>query len=78
MSEDYSSMLELDLTKGISDHTNGVQNAFRDKDGWNPHRSYGYLANLVTGTEIANWLRGHAMPAEAPGPGSAIGIELED
>ncbi len=64
MSEDYRSMLELGLTQGISDHTSGVQNAFRDKDGWNPHRSYGYLANLVAGTEIANWLRGHTRPAE--------------
>jgi len=78
MSEDYSPMLELGLTKGISDHTDGVQNAFRDKNGWNPHRSYGYLANLTTGTEIANWLRGHARPAEEPGQGGKIGIEPED
>ena len=62
MSEDYEPMLELGLVEKISDHTSGVKNAFHDKEGWNPHRSYGYLANLVTGTEIANWLRGHAGP----------------
>ena len=58
MGRDYRRMLELELVENITDHCSGVLNAFQDEDGWNPHRSYGYLCSPVTGAEIVVWLRG--------------------
>jgi len=57
MGEDYRRMLDLGLVENITDHCSGVQNTFVDEDGWNPHRSYGYLCSPVTGGEIVAWLR---------------------
>ena len=58
MGRDYRRMLELELVESITDHCTGVLNPFQDDEGWNPHRSYGYLCNPVTGAEIVAWFRG--------------------
>lgn len=60
LGEDYRAMRERGLVEAIVDHCQGVHNPYRDAEGWNPHRSYGYLVHPVTGSEIAGWLRRHA------------------
>ncbi|MGH8496314.1 MAG: hypothetical protein ACREVN_09280 [Gammaproteobacteria bacterium] len=55
--DDYAPMLELDLVEELRDETEGVYNYFRNDDGLNVHRDYGYLVNAVTGRAIADWLR---------------------
>jgi hypothetical protein len=57
MDHDYRAMLGMGGLQSITDYCSGVINTYRDEDGWNPHRSYGYLANEVTGKVIADWLR---------------------
>jgi hypothetical protein len=57
MARDYRPMLELGLVESITDYCSGVLNTYQDEEGWNPHRSYGYLANELTGEAIAGWLR---------------------
>jgi len=56
MQEDYRPMLEMGLLEDIVDYVKDIQNPFMDGSAWNPHRSYGYLVNPVTGREIAAWL----------------------
>lgn len=48
-------MLDLRLLKFIEDHNHGVYNFFRNEDGLNSHRSYGYLVNPVMGRLIEDW-----------------------
>ncbi|MBA3562521.1 MAG: hypothetical protein H0W33_00635 [Gammaproteobacteria bacterium] len=55
---DYLPMLELGLIEEIRDETEGVYNYFRNENGLNVHRDYGYLVNTVTGHAVADWLRG--------------------
>ena len=43
--DDYKEMLKPDMTESIIDHSNGVYNYFRNEDGLNFHRSYGYFVN---------------------------------
>lgn len=54
-SESFSSMLELDIIKSIDDHCEGIYNFFRNEEGLNVHRSYGYLVNPAVGKVIADW-----------------------
>lgn len=63
---DYATMLELGLIDEIRDETEGVYNYFRNEDGLNVHRDYGYLVNHVTGRAIAEWLRGAPQGESTP------------
>jgi len=53
--DDFKPMLELGLVDSITDVNGGIFNYFRDDEGLNVHRSYGYLANPRVGEVIANW-----------------------
>jgi hypothetical protein len=55
--DDYRAMLKLGLVNSIEDHCHGIYNAYRDEDGLNCHRSYGYLVNPAVGKIIADWWR---------------------
>ncbi|MBT5032287.1 MAG: hypothetical protein HOM55_08335 [Proteobacteria bacterium] len=54
---DFHQMEELDLLEKISDRS-GIVNNYRDIDGDNPHKSYGYLANHRVAETIAAWYLG--------------------
>lgn len=54
--QDFAEMRRLGLVAEISDRTDLV-NPFREKDGLNVHRCYGYFANRATGGAIASWWR---------------------
>lgn len=54
-SDDFKEMIELGLIKSIEDHCDGIYNYFRNEEGLNVHRSYGYLVNPVVGKVIADW-----------------------
>ena len=54
-SEDFSEMITLGNVELIEDHCDGIYNYFREKDGLNTHRSYGYLVNPIVGKTIADW-----------------------
>lgn len=58
MRNDFKPMLDLELIDDIEDHSRGVFTYYRDENGLNVHRSYGYLVHPVTGKIIADWLRG--------------------
>lgn len=53
--DDYQAMLELGLVESITDVNGGIFNYFRNDQGLNVHRSYGYLVNPRVGEVIANW-----------------------
>lgn len=53
--DDYAEMLELGIIHNISDHCDGIYNFYRDEEGLNTHRSYGYLVNPAVGKVIADW-----------------------
>jgi len=53
--DDFSEMLTLNIVDSINDHCNNVYNYYRDKQGLNVHRSYGYLINPVVGKVISDW-----------------------
>jgi hypothetical protein len=55
-SRDFAEMQALGLVGGISDRTD-LLNPFRDGNGLNVHKCYGYFVNAVTGEAIANWWR---------------------
>lgn len=54
-SDDFSTMTELGLVESIEDHCEGIYNFFRNEEGLNCHRSYGYLVNPAVGKVIADW-----------------------
>ena len=54
-SDDFSPMLELGAITSIEDHCEGIYNFFRNEEGLNCHRSYGYLVNPAVGKVIADW-----------------------
>ena len=54
-SDDFSEMKELNLVESIEDHCEGIYNFFRNEEGLNCHRSYGYLVNPAVGKVIADW-----------------------
>lgn len=55
--DDFGSMRKLGLVESITDVNGGVFNYFRNEDGLNVHRSYGYLVNPRVGEVIARWWR---------------------
>jgi len=55
--DDFSHMLELGIIDSIEDHSEAIYNFFRNEEGLNVHRSYGYLVNLAVGYVIADWWR---------------------
>jgi hypothetical protein len=58
--DDFRAMLKLGLIDSIEDHCGGIYNTYRDEDGLNCHRSYGYLVNPAVGKIIADWCDGSA------------------
>lgn len=64
VSKDFSEMIELGLIDSIRDHLGRIYNFYRDEEGLNPHRSYGYLVNPATGQLIANWWYRHVLHPE--------------
>jgi glycerophosphoryl diester phosphodiesterase len=58
VSNDFGEMIDDGLIGSIHDHCGGVFNWFRNDDGLNVHRSYGYLVNPVVGKIIADWWLG--------------------
>lgn len=59
LAEDYKGMLKPDNTQSITDHSEGIYNYFRNQEGLNCHRSYGYLVNPAVGHVIADWWTAH-------------------
>ena len=57
--DDFATMIEQNNTESIRDHCGGIYNWFRNREGLNVHRSYGYLVNPVVGQIIADWWQGH-------------------
>lgn len=53
--DDFAEMKDLNLIDSIEDHCQGIYNFFRNEDGLNCHRSYGYLVNPAVGKVIADW-----------------------
>ena len=58
MGDDFGPMRELGLVEAIVDINGGIFNYFRNEEGLNVHRSYGYLANPRVGEVIADWWSG--------------------
>ncbi|NIT56551.1 MAG: hypothetical protein GWN00_10065, partial [Aliifodinibius sp.] len=46
--DDFEDMLNYGLTESIEDHCHDIYNFFRNHEGLNVHRSYGYLVNPAT------------------------------
>lgn len=61
--DDFSPMIVLGLTESITDIHHSVYGYFRNEEGLNVHRSYGYLVQPEVGTAIARWWRGETQPA---------------
>ena len=55
--EDFGRMLELGIIDSIEDYSEAIYNYFRDEEGLNVHRSYGYLVNPAVGHIIGEWWR---------------------
>lgn len=55
--DDFSEMKDLKLVDDIEDHCQGIYNFFRNDEGLNAHRSYGYLVNPAVGKVIADWCK---------------------
>ena len=58
LADDFRPMRELGLVESIVDVNGGVFNYFRNDEGLNVHRSYGYLVNPRVGEVIARWWGG--------------------
>ena len=56
--DDFQDMVHLGLIESITDLHSGVYNYFRNAQGLNVHRSYGYLVNPHVGSVIADWWTG--------------------
>ena len=61
-SEDFAEMQRLGLVAGITDRTD-LLNPFRNAEGLNVHKCYGYFVNAVTGEAIASWWRNSGTPS---------------
>jgi glycerophosphoryl diester phosphodiesterase len=53
--EDFGQMVDGGLADSIHDHCGRVFNWFRNDEGLNVHRSYGYLVNPVVGRIVTDW-----------------------
>jgi len=56
--DDFAPMAAQGGAGRIRDIHHEVYTAFRNEEGLNPHRSYGYLVHPDVGAVIADWLRG--------------------
>ena len=61
-SEDFAEMQRLGLVAGITDRTD-LLNPFRNAEGLNVHKCYGYFVNAATGEAIASWWRNSGTPS---------------
>jgi len=57
LKDDFAIMIEHNLIDTIEDYDNDVYNLYEDDQGFNPHRSYGYLANPLVAQQVLNWWR---------------------
>lgn len=53
--DSFGEMLQQGLLHSIEDHSKGIYNYYRNAEGLNCHRSYGYLVNPAVGSIIADW-----------------------
>lgn len=53
--DDFEEMIELGLVDDINDHLGRIYNHYRDDEGLNPHRIYGYLVNPAVGQLVSEW-----------------------
>jgi len=65
---DFLLMLEQGFTESIEDWHRGVFNYFRNEQGINEHRSYGYLVEQHVARFIAAWWQGNGGAAVSPAP----------
>lgn len=71
---DFLPMLELGCTESIEDWHRGVFNYFRNEQGLNEHRSYGYLVEQHVARAVSAWWLGDGGSAGLPGsPATAAG-----
>lgn len=61
--DDFRPMLELGLSASITDHAGTFFTYFRNAEGLNVHRSYGYLVHPRVGEIVAQWWRGESRAA---------------
>jgi hypothetical protein len=54
--DDFQEMIQLGLVDDIEDHCEDIYNFYRNEEGLNCHRSYGYLINPVVDKVISRWL----------------------
>jgi len=59
VADDFSAMLKYGLIDSIEDYTDNVVNWYKNDDGYNQHRSYGYLVNPQLSNIIINWWRSY-------------------
>lgn len=57
LGDDYAVMHDLGLVERVTDMDGGIFNYFRNDEGLNVHRSYGYLVNPRVGEIVAKWWR---------------------
>ena len=57
VADDFQEMRTLGLVESIKDYDKSIYNFFRDEQGLNCHRSYGYLINAFVGKLVADWWR---------------------
>lgn len=60
VSDDFAPMVHQGLVDGIEDIHGDVYTAFRNENGLNAHRSYGYLVHPKVGSLVARWWRNGA------------------
>lgn len=58
VADDFAPMLAAGQVESIVDEHEGVFNFFRNADGLNVHRSYGYLVQPRVGHVVARWWHG--------------------
>jgi hypothetical protein len=58
IADDFAGMRAYGQIEKLADVDGGVFNYFRNAEGLNVHRSYGYLVNPRVGEVIAKWWRG--------------------
>ncbi len=58
VADDFAPMLTFGQIDKIVDIDSGIFNCFRNAEGLNVHRSYGYLVNPRVGEIVAKWWRG--------------------
>jgi hypothetical protein len=73
MADHFGEMLRLGLVESITDDTT-LETYFRNSEGLNVHKCYGYMVNPVLAGTIANWwLAGTAVTGESPPAAPAAG-----